>query len=79
MPCKELDASIFSRIPIRLNNDQRYFSDRYQGIQMCIRDRDIPPGYLHCIENTGTQDMVVIIWANEVFDETYPDTYYKEV
>ena len=32
MPCKELDASIFSRIPIRLNNDQRYFSDRYQGI-----------------------------------------------
>ena len=40
---------------------------------------DIPPGYLHCIENTGTQDMVVIIWSNEVFDETYPDTYYKEV
>ncbi len=30
----ELDTSVISRIPIRLNRDTRYFSDRYQGMPM---------------------------------------------
>jgi UDP-galactopyranose mutase len=28
----ELDTSVISRIPIRLNRDTRYFADRYQGM-----------------------------------------------
>lgn len=40
---------------------------------------DIPPGYTHNIENTGDQDMVTIIWANELFDPDQPDTYPLEV
>ena len=35
---------------------------------------DIPPGYTHNIENTGDQDMITIMWANECFDPTRPDT-----
>lgn len=40
---------------------------------------DIPPGYTHNIINTGTSDLVTIIWANECYDPDRPDTYYLEV
>lgn len=40
---------------------------------------DIPPGYTHNITNTGTSDLVTIMWANELFDPGYPDTYFLEV
>ena len=33
---------------------------------------DIPPGYTHNIENTGTSDLVTIMWANEPFDPEKP-------
>jgi len=42
---------------------------------------DIPPGYTHSIENLteGDGEMVLLIWANEIFDPENPDTYYCEV
>ena len=40
---------------------------------------DIPVGYTHNIENTGSEDMVTVMWVNEVFDPENPDTYYLEV
>ncbi|MEM8682859.1 MAG: NAD-dependent epimerase/dehydratase family protein [Pseudomonadota bacterium] len=40
---------------------------------------NIPPGYTHSIENTGSEDMVTIIWANELFDRERPDTYAELV
>lgn len=40
---------------------------------------DIPVGYTHSIENIGQQDLITIMWANEVFDHKRPDTYYEEV
>lgn len=40
---------------------------------------DIPSGYVHNIENLGTKDMLTIIWANEVYDKDFPDTYLEEV
>ncbi|EPF6732199.1 UDP-2-acetamido-2,6-beta-L-arabino-hexul-4-ose reductase [Pseudomonas aeruginosa] len=33
------------------------------------------PGWTHDITNVGTDDMVVMLWANEVFDRENPDTY----
>jgi len=35
---------------------------------------DIPPGYTHNIENTGDTDMITLMWANECFDPSKPDT-----
>ena len=32
------------------------------------------PGWSHDITNIGTQEMIVILWANEVFDPENPDT-----
>lgn len=40
---------------------------------------DIPVGYTHNIENLGEVDMVTIMWVNECFDPSKPDTYYLEV
>lgn len=33
------------------------------------------PGWTHDITNIGTDEMVVMLWANEVFDRARPDTY----
>lgn len=33
------------------------------------------PGWTHDITNIGTDELVVMLWANEVFDRARPDTY----
>ena len=40
---------------------------------------DIPPGYTHSITNIGEDDLVTVMWANEIFDPEDPDTYYLPV
>jgi UDP-2-acetamido-2,6-beta-L-arabino-hexul-4-ose reductase len=37
------------------------------------------PGWTHDITNVGTDEMVVMLWANEVFDRQRPDTIASEV
>ena len=40
---------------------------------------DIPCGYTHSIANVGEDDMVTVMWVNEVFDPNRSDTYHEEV
>lgn len=40
---------------------------------------DIPPGYTHSITNTGSDEMVTLFWASEVFDPAKPDTIHLPV
>lgn len=40
---------------------------------------DIPPGYTHNIENTGENDLVTIMWVNEIFNPKQPDTFFLPV
>lgn len=38
------------------------------------------PGYTHNIINlSGTHDLVTVMWANEPFDSSNPDTFFEEV
>lgn len=37
------------------------------------------PGYTHNISNTGDEEMVLLIWANENYDPNTPDTNFVEV
>ncbi|MGM7317973.1 UDP-2-acetamido-2,6-beta-L-arabino-hexul-4-ose reductase [Idiomarina sp. ST10R2A5] len=37
------------------------------------------PGWSHDITNVGDEEMVVMLWANEIFDRDNPDTYYAPV
>lgn len=39
---------------------------------------DIPPGYVHAVQNLGDTDLVTIMWVNE-FAERQSDTMYLEV
>ena len=36
---------------------------------------DTVPGWTHDITNTGVEEMLVMLWANEIFDRARPDTY----
>jgi UDP-2-acetamido-2,6-beta-L-arabino-hexul-4-ose reductase len=33
------------------------------------------PGWTHDITNVGDEEMIVMLWANEVFDRRRPDTF----
>ena len=37
------------------------------------------PGWAHDITNVGDDEMIVILWANEIFDRARPDTYRYRV
>lgn len=37
------------------------------------------PGWAHDITNTGTDDLIVMLWANEVFDREKPDTVASQL
>ncbi len=57
-------------------------TDEY--IEFTVSDEDIkiitiPVGYTHNIENVGTDEMILILWCNELYDSNHPDTYFKEV
>lgn len=40
---------------------------------------DVPPGYTHNFTNTGKEDLIVLIWCNEIFDKDNPDTFFEKV
>ena len=37
------------------------------------------PGWTHDITNIGNSKMIVMLWANEIFDQENPDTYSSEI
>lgn len=48
-------------------------SDKIEAVHML-------PGYTHNIINLSkTEDLITLMWANELFDPNSPDTYFEEV
>ena len=37
------------------------------------------PGWTHDITNSGDEELIVMLWANEIFDQERPDTFSKEL
>ena len=37
------------------------------------------PGWAHDITNVGEDELIVMLWANEIFDRSAPDTYASPV
>jgi UDP-2-acetamido-2,6-beta-L-arabino-hexul-4-ose reductase len=37
------------------------------------------PGYTHNIKNISDEEMILFIWANEIYDPQKPDTYFLKV
>jgi UDP-2-acetamido-2,6-beta-L-arabino-hexul-4-ose reductase len=45
-----------------------------------LRAVQILPGYTHNIINLSkNENLITVMWANEMFDEQYPDTFFEPV
>lgn len=62
------EANIILR---KIDSDERI---SYHVTDQKIEMVDIPPGYTHSIENVSDDEMIVLFWANELFDPDNPDT-----
>ncbi|HGL4294450.1 TPA: NAD-dependent epimerase/dehydratase family protein [Citrobacter sedlakii] len=40
---------------------------------------DTVPGWSHDITNIGNEELIVMLWANEVFDRNFPDTFTSNI
>ncbi|WP_099157159.1 NAD-dependent epimerase/dehydratase family protein [Virgibacillus ndiopensis] len=60
----------------KINSDELItYTVSDQNIQIV----DIPPGFTHSIENVTDGEMIVLFWANELFDQDNPDTFPLKV
>jgi UDP-galactopyranose mutase len=57
---KELPADIISRLPVRFTNNNRYFSDKYEGLPK--------GGYLNWIENLGDHPNIEVQLNTDYFE-----------
>src|SRR3954463_6086118 len=66
----ELDASVLARVPIRTNRDDRYFTDRYQGMPL--------RGYTRLFENMLDHPNISVL-LNTDFADVEGLVPYREV
>lgn len=64
-------------IRFRHTSDEEVIEYRVSGEKLEVVD--IPVGYTHSIVNIGDDDMVTVMWVNELFDPNNPDTNFLEV
>jgi UDP-2-acetamido-2,6-beta-L-arabino-hexul-4-ose reductase len=58
-----------------LTNEVHYLETHGEQTQIV----ETVPGWTHDITNIGTEEMVVMLWANEIFDRANPDTIASTV
>lgn len=44
-----------------------------------LRIIDTIPGWAHSIKNIGKSELIVMLWANEIFDPNAPDTFASKI
>lgn len=59
-----------------LDDTDNYYFDVDDSVIQIVT---IPPGYIHNIKNIGKEDMIMVLWGNELFNKELPDTYAKNV
>ena len=88
----ELDTSVISRIPIRLNRDTRYFADKYQGMpthgytRMCehmVKNKKIKlllnTDYKEVIGDISYDMLIYTGAADEYYDYKYGKLSYRSI
>ncbi len=88
----ELDTSVISRIPIRLNRDTRYFADKYQGMpthgytKMCenmVKNKKIKlllnTDYKEVIDQLSYEMLIYTGAADEYYDYKYGKLSYRSI
>jgi UDP-2-acetamido-2,6-beta-L-arabino-hexul-4-ose reductase len=57
-------------------------TDEYHSLETSGEEPQIVetvPGWSHDITNIGDDEMIVMLWANEIFDRDRPDTIARSV
>ena len=68
------------RIGIDPNTGKEYPIFEFEVTGEHIRAVQMIPGYTHNIVNLSeTEDLVTIMWVNEIFDSDHPDTFFEKV
>lgn len=70
-----IDGSAIIRLRNRETNEIRVYEVSGEKPQIV----EMIPNWTHNIENTGSSEMKLLVWANEVFDPVNPDTYFEKV
>lgn len=60
-----------------MNNKEEYYEFIVDGNNPQVIETI--PGWAHDITNIGESTMLVMLWANEIFDEKSPDTFWEEL
>jgi UDP-2-acetamido-2,6-beta-L-arabino-hexul-4-ose reductase len=55
---------------VQTNETKQIFTDGENALIV-----DTAPGWAHDITNVGDEDLIVMLWANEIFDREKPDTF----
>lgn len=63
-------------IRLRKIGEQKVYEYKNEGKILSV---DISVGVTHNVENLGEEDLYVLIWCNEPFNEKNPDTFFEEV
>ncbi|MHA3682853.1 UDP-galactopyranose mutase [Leucobacter sp. HY1908] len=63
-PTTELPAEVISRLPVRYNYDNRYFSDKYEGLPT--------DGYTAWLEKMADHENIEVRLNTDFFDESQP-------
>jgi len=63
-PATELPAEVISRLPVRYNYDNRYFSDTYEGLPV--------DGYTAWLERMADHENIEVKLSTDYFDESQP-------
>ena len=63
-PLTELPAEVISRLPVRYNYDNRYFSDKYEGLPV--------DGYTAWLEKMADHPNIEVRLNTDFFDESQP-------
>ena len=61
---RDLSAAIISRLPVRYNYDNRYFSDKYEGLPQ--------DGYAAWLEKMADNDLIDVKLSTDFFDSSQP-------
>lgn len=72
----DLQQSLINK-DIEVTGNDGIITYRVSGSNITVVD--IPPGYAHNITNIGNTDLITLFWANEIFDQDKPDTFFEEV
>jgi len=56
----------------QINTDEKFELVVNGGVPTIV---ETIPGWTHDVTNIGDEEIVVMLWANEIFDRTHPDTY----